>query len=134
VLAQTFHSHHIPHLIWHGAFAAFCNTLYSLNQCPVNSQQVLPTVPFCWIPTTTTTNPTISTNPTTTHQPPPHRQLENEPNCDDIQDALQQITGGRSVPRVFIAGKFIGGGDDTAAKQSSGELLKLLQAAGVDTI
>jgi glutaredoxin len=64
----------------------------------------------------------------------PHLQIENEPNCDDIQDALQQVTGGRSVPRVFISGKFIGGGDDTAAKQASGELLKLLQAAGVDTI
>ena len=38
------------------------------------------------------------------------------------------MTGGRSVPRVFINGKFIGGGDDTVAKASSGELLKLYNA------
>lgn len=30
-----------------------------------------------------------------------------------IQDALLELTGGRSVPRVFIDGQFIGGGDDT---------------------
>jgi glutaredoxin 3 len=32
---------------------------------------------------------------------------------------------------VFIGGKFIGGGDDTAAKAASGELKELLVAAGV---
>jgi glutaredoxin 3 len=53
--------------------------------------------------------------------------------CAAIQDALAEITGGRSVPRVFVGGKFIGGGDDTAAKAASGELAKLLQAAGVKT-
>lgn len=50
-----------------------------------------------------------------------------------IQDALLDVTGGRSVPRVFVGGRFIGGGDDTAAKASSGELLRLLKAAGVAT-
>jgi glutaredoxin 3 len=50
-----------------------------------------------------------------------------------IQDALLDVTGGRSVPRVFVGGQFIGGGDDTAAKASSGELLRLLKAAGVAT-
>lgn len=53
--------------------------------------------------------------------------------CAAVQDALGEITGARSVPRVFVGGKFIGGGDDTAAKAASGELLKLLQAAGVKT-
>jgi glutaredoxin 3 len=48
----------------------------------------------------------------------------------DIQDALLEITGGRSVPRVFVDGKFIGGGDDTAAKAANGELKTLLVAAG----
>ncbi len=38
-------------------------------------------------------------------------------------------TAGRTVPRVFIAGKFIGGGDDTARLASNGELKKLLTAA-----
>lgn len=53
--------------------------------------------------------------------------------CAAVQDALLDVTGGRSVPRVFVGGQFIGGGDDTAAKASSGELLRLLKAAGVAT-
>lgn len=53
--------------------------------------------------------------------------------CGAVQDALAEVTGGRSVPRVFVGGKFIGGGDDTAAKAASGELLQLLKAAGVQT-
>lgn len=48
-----------------------------------------------------------------------------------IQDALGDLTGARSVPRVFIGGKFIGGGDDTVRKADSGELKQLLTAAGV---
>eukprot|EP00397_Hematodinium_sp_SG-2012_P053399 GEMP01063714.1.p1 GENE.GEMP01063714.1~~GEMP01063714.1.p1 ORF type:complete len:116 (+),score=14.01 GEMP01063714.1:39-386(+) len=47
------------------------------------------------------------------------------------QDYLRDLTGGRSVPRVFIGGKFIGGGDDVAELQKSGKLVSLLQAAGV---
>lgn len=61
---------------------------------------------------------------------PPHPQLENRADCDAMQDALLDITGGRSVPRVFINGKFLGGGDDTAAAASNGTLEKLLQEAG----
>jgi glutaredoxin 3 len=49
----------------------------------------------------------------------------------DVQDALYKVTGGRSVPRVFISGNFIGGGDDTAAKAATGELARLLAAAGL---
>jgi glutaredoxin 3 len=47
------------------------------------------------------------------------------------QDALERITGARSVPRVFVGGTFIGGGDDTAAKAASGELKKLCTKAGL---
>ena len=57
-------------------------------------------------------------------------QLDERQDGDAIQDYLNQLTGGRSVPRVFVAGKFIGGGDDTVAKQQSGELKQLLQQAG----
>ena len=39
-----------------------------------------------------------------------------------IQNYLQQITGARSVPRVFINGKFYGGGDETAAGARNGDL------------
>lgn len=41
-----------------------------------------------------------------------------------------ELTGARSVPRVFVGGQFIGGGDDTARKASDGTLKKLLIEAG----
>lgn len=42
-------------------------------------------------------------------------ELDNRSESDGaaIQDYLAEITGGRSVPRVFVDGEFIGGGDDT---------------------
>ena len=57
-------------------------------------------------------------------------QLDERQDGDAIQDYLNKLTGGRSVPRVFVGGKFIGGGDDTVAKQQSGELKQILQQAG----
>lgn len=48
-----------------------------------------------------------------------------------MQDALLKVTGGRSVPRVFVDGKFIGGGDDTAAMARDGRLKEMLTAAGI---
>ena len=56
---------------------------------------------------------------------------EDLPAMDAIQDALQTITGARSVPRVFVDGEFIGGGDDTVAKADTGELRRLFIDAGV---
>ena len=47
------------------------------------------------------------------------------------QAYLSQLTGASTVPRVFVGGTCIGGGDDTAAKARSGELARLLAAAGV---
>ncbi|KAF4697045.1 hypothetical protein FOZ63_010377 [Perkinsus olseni] len=55
-------------------------------------------------------------------------ELDQRDDCADIQDYLGQLTGARSVPRVFVKGKFIGGGDDTVAKAHSGELKTLIQA------
>lgn len=40
-------------------------------------------------------------------------EIENEPQMGEIQVYLKQLTGASSVPRVFINGKSIGGGDDT---------------------
>mmetsp|Transcript_18327 Transcript_18327/g.38130 ORF Transcript_18327/g.38130 Transcript_18327/m.38130 type:complete len:344 (-) Transcript_18327:62-1093(-) len=57
-------------------------------------------------------------------------ELDLVDNGPAIQDALKIVTGGRTVPRVFINGQFIGGGDDTVAKQASGELRELLATAG----
>jgi len=47
-----------------------------------------------------------------------------------IQDALQKVTGARTVPRVFIGGKFVGGGSEVRDLQSAGKLTKMLQEAG----
>ncbi|KAK7143253.1 hypothetical protein R3I93_014418 [Phoxinus phoxinus] len=47
-----------------------------------------------------------------------------------IQDYLQQITGARTVPRVFIGEKCIGGGSDVESLDRSGELKGMLQAIG----
>ncbi|EFJ42530.1 hypothetical protein VOLCADRAFT_107222 [Volvox carteri f. nagariensis] len=58
-------------------------------------------------------------------------ELDERPDTDVMQDALLEVTGGRSVPRVFINGKFLGGGDDTAAAAANGTLQKLLTEAGV---
>ena len=58
-------------------------------------------------------------------------QLDERPDGDEIQDALLEITGGRSVPRVFIGGKFFGGGDDTVAALKSGKLEKAIADARV---
>ncbi len=47
-----------------------------------------------------------------------------------VQAALG-FTGATTVPRVFVGGEFIGGGDDTARLARSGELKTKLGAAGV---
>merc|ERR1712216_743786 len=43
---------------------------------------------------------------------------------NEIQDHMKRITGGRSVPRVFIDGKFVGGCDDTMQLSRSGLLFE----------
>jgi len=53
-------------------------------------------------------------------------ELENREDCSQIQAYMQTLTGGSSVPRVFINGVFIGGGDDTVRLDKSGELAKKL--------
>jgi glutaredoxin 3 len=57
-------------------------------------------------------------------------EIDSEKDMSEIQDVLKDITGGRSVPRVFIAQQFIGGGDDTVAAHKSGKLKELLEKAG----
>jgi len=55
--------------------------------------------------------------------------IEGNPQMDSIQDYLKDLTGARSVPRVFIGGKSIGGCDDTKALVAAGKLDALLKAA-----
>uniref|UniRef100_A0A8C2IM50 Glutaredoxin-1 n=1 Tax=Cyprinus carpio TaxID=7962 RepID=A0A8C2IM50_CYPCA len=47
-----------------------------------------------------------------------------------IQEYLQQITGARTVPRVFIGEQCIGGGSDVEGLDRSGKLEGMLQAIG----
>eukprot|EP00587_Corethron_hystrix_P013826 CAMPEP_0113311654 /NCGR_PEP_ID=MMETSP0010_2-20120614/8800_1 /TAXON_ID=216773 ORGANISM="Corethron hystrix, Strain 308" /NCGR_SAMPLE_ID=MMETSP0010_2 /ASSEMBLY_ACC=CAM_ASM_000155 /LENGTH=147 /DNA_ID=CAMNT_0000167327 /DNA_START=119 /DNA_END=562 /DNA_ORIENTATION=- /assembly_acc=CAM_ASM_000155 len=43
-----------------------------------------------------------------------------------IQEALQEISGQRTVPNVFIKGEHLGGNDDTQAAGRSGKLQEML--------
>ena len=43
---------------------------------------------------------------------------------------MKEITGASSVPRVFIGGKCIGGGDDTEALDKAAQLRPLLEQNG----
>eukprot|EP00193_Tetraselmis_chui_P009550 CAMPEP_0177769288 /NCGR_PEP_ID=MMETSP0491_2-20121128/10230_1 /TAXON_ID=63592 /ORGANISM="Tetraselmis chuii, Strain PLY429" /LENGTH=99 /DNA_ID=CAMNT_0019286263 /DNA_START=147 /DNA_END=446 /DNA_ORIENTATION=- len=52
--------------------------------------------------------------------------IEDRSDCAEIQDELLKMTGGRSVPRVFIKGKFVGGCDDTVSLAKQGKLKALL--------
>ena len=45
---------------------------------------------------------------------------------NEIQAALLDISGQRTVPNVFIKGKHIGGNDDTQAAARSGKLQEML--------
>jgi glutaredoxin 3 len=49
--------------------------------------------------------------------------------ADEYQDVLGKLTGASTVPRVFIDGKCIGGGDDTSALEKKGDLERLLREA-----
>jgi glutaredoxin 3 len=51
-----------------------------------------------------------------------------------LQDVLLEMTGARTVPRVFIGGKCIGGGTETAAAAQNGSLKKWLENAQVSMV
>eukprot|EP00878_Enallax_costatus_P008724 GHUV01009118.1.p1 GENE.GHUV01009118.1~~GHUV01009118.1.p1 ORF type:complete len:271 (+),score=42.88 GHUV01009118.1:832-1644(+) len=48
-----------------------------------------------------------------------------------FQDALERITGKRTVPRVFIGNKFVGGGDDMDSMAQTGRLKTVLREQGL---
>ncbi|KAF5956558.1 hypothetical protein HYC85_003783 [Camellia sinensis] len=60
------------------------------------------------------------------NQTPHVIELDQREDGWNIQDALSEIVGRRTVPQVFINGKHIGGSDDTVEAYESGELAKLL--------
>ncbi|XP_054434592.1 glutaredoxin-1 [Pteronotus mesoamericanus] len=49
---------------------------------------------------------------------------------DEIQDYLQQLTGARTVPRVFIGKECIGGCTDLTSMYQRGELVTQLKQIG----
>jgi len=51
-------------------------------------------------------------------------ELDEIDDGDDYLDVLGKMTGAYTVPRVFIDGEFIGGGDDTEKLEKQGELEK----------
>ncbi|KAI3995269.1 hypothetical protein MKX01_032071 [Papaver californicum] len=63
------------------------------------------------------------------NQTPHIIELDERDDGYDIQDALGEKLGRRTVPQVFVNGKHIGGSDDTLDAYESGELAKLLNIA-----
>jgi len=53
-------------------------------------------------------------------------ELNQHPQGSNVQDILNDMTGARTVPRVFIDGKCIGGGSDTVQLFKNGQLEQML--------
>ena len=49
----------------------------------------------------------------------------------DLQNALGEITGQKTVPNIFVNGQHIGGCSDLKAKIKNGELINILDTAGI---
>jgi glutaredoxin 3 len=57
-------------------------------------------------------------------------EIDRRSDCAKLQDVFAKITDARTVPRVFIGGKCIGGGSETYTLHNQGGLLPLLRDAG----
>ncbi|XP_050311155.1 uncharacterized protein LOC126746797 isoform X2 [Anthonomus grandis grandis] len=55
-------------------------------------------------------------------------ELDLRDDADEIQGVLGEITGAKTVPRVFVKGNFVGGGSDVKALYEKGELQTLVAA------
>lgn len=56
------------------------------------------------------------------------RKFSSTVNCQELQDALQEISGQRTVPNIYIKQKHIGGNSDLQEKKAV--LPQLLEEAG----
>lgn len=56
--------------------------------------------------------------------------MDQESDGADLQNALEGISGQRTVPNVYIKQKHIGGNSDVQSLSSSGKLKELLKEAG----
>ncbi|KVI06354.1 glutaredoxin-like [Cynara cardunculus var. scolymus] len=57
-------------------------------------------------------------------------ELDEESDGNEVQSALAEWTGQRTVPNVFIGGKHIGGSDAVMEKHQAGKLVPMLTEAG----
>jgi len=54
--------------------------------------------------------------------------IEGRPDCNDIQDYLEGVlTKKRTVPQIFISGKFIGGAKEVEILHKNGQLETILK-------
>ncbi|XP_071950457.1 uncharacterized protein [Antedon mediterranea] len=58
-------------------------------------------------------------------------EIESRPDAGDIQTFLGEFTGSTTVPAVFIAGKYIGGGSDTQRLYESGKLKTIIEESNI---
>lgn len=56
-------------------------------------------------------------------------QLDTMKEGSEIQEALTEISGQRTVPNIYILGEHIGGNSDLQALEASGKLDELLEKA-----
>ena len=56
--------------------------------------------------------------------------LSDHPDKDAVREWFVTVTGKRAIPRVFIGGKCVGGGSECQELAASGELRRLVEAAG----
>lgn len=54
-------------------------------------------------------------------------EIEDRPDCNEIQSVLGNMTGAKTVPRVFVNGNFIGGGSDVKKLNEEGKLAEMLK-------
>ena len=58
-------------------------------------------------------------------------ELDKLPEGQAMQNALLEITGQKTVPNIFIAEKHIGGCSDLQAKIANGQVITILEQAGI---
>ena len=58
-------------------------------------------------------------------------ELNQTPDGAEMQAALSDLVGRRTVPQVFVGGAHVGGCDDTMAAHAAGKLAELLAGVGI---
>ena len=56
--------------------------------------------------------------------------IDNKDDCAALQDMFLKMTGERTVPRVYVGGKCIGGGTDVFTLHNQGKLVEMMKEAG----